>query len=66
MYFKDHTVTNIFILLRYQGYLTSIGSRVARTRAAVEHFLAPVTHGAVSTFLGILMLAFSPFDFVFK
>lgn len=33
---------------------------------AVEHVFAPVLHGAVSTFLGITMLAFSHFDFIFR
>jgi hypothetical protein len=33
---------------------------------ALEHMLAPVFHGAFSTFLGIVMLAFSHFDFVVR
>ena len=27
---------------------------------------APVTHGAISTLLGVAMLAFSQFDFIFR
>lgn len=33
---------------------------------ALKHMLHPVLHGAASTFLGILMLAFSDFDFIYK
>ena len=46
--------------------MTSVGDRTRRARDALTHFLTPVTHGAVSTFLGIVMLAFAEFDFVFK
>ena len=44
----------------------SIGDRSRRTVLALEHMLAPVTHGAISTLLGILMLAFSQFDFIVR
>ncbi len=33
---------------------------------AVENMSGPVIHGTVTTFLGILMLAFSDFDFVYR
>jgi hypothetical protein len=46
--------------------LTSIGSRQRRVLMSLEHMLAPVIHGACSTFLGIIMLAFSHFDFVVR
>ncbi|XP_059087594.1 protein patched homolog 1-like isoform X1 [Tigriopus californicus] len=48
------------------GFITSIGNKNRRILMAVEHVFAPVLHGAVSTFLGITMLAFSHFDFIFR
>ena len=33
---------------------------------ALEQMFAPVLHGAISTFLGVLMLAFSQFDFIVR
>ena len=33
---------------------------------ALEHMFAPVLHGACSTLLGVLMLAFSQFDFIVR
>ena len=32
----------------------------------MEHMFAPVTHGAISTLLGVFMLAFSQFDFIVR
>ena len=34
--------------------------------AALDHMFVPTFDGAVSTLLGVCMLAFSPFDFIFK
>ncbi|CAJ0585861.1 unnamed protein product, partial [Mesorhabditis spiculigera] len=48
------------------AFLTALGTRVERTRAAVDRVFVPVIHGALSTLLGILMLAFSEFEFVVK
>ena len=33
---------------------------------ALEHMFAPVTHGAISTLLGVIMLATAEFDFIVK
>jgi patched 1 protein len=33
---------------------------------ALETMFAPVVHGAVSTLLGVVMLAFSQFDFILR
>ena len=49
-----------------QSYVGSLGDRGRRTELALEHMFAPVMHGAVSTFLGVAMLAFSQFDFIFR
>ncbi|XP_013013519.2 protein patched homolog 2 isoform X2 [Cavia porcellus] len=49
-----------------QGFLTSQGSRNLRVAQALEHTFAPVTDGAVSTLLGLLMLAGSSFDFIVR
>ncbi|XP_053325363.1 protein patched homolog 2 [Spea bombifrons] len=48
------------------GFLTSIGDRNQRSVLALEHMFAPVLDGAISTLLGVLMLAGSEFDFIFR
>uniref|UniRef100_A0A8C5S5U3 Patched 2 n=1 Tax=Laticauda laticaudata TaxID=8630 RepID=A0A8C5S5U3_LATLA len=48
------------------GFLTAIGSRNLRSTVALEHTFAPVMDGAVSTLLGVLMLAGSEFDFILR
>lgn len=49
-----------------QGFLTAIGSRNKRSAVALEHMFAPVVDGAISTLLGVLMLAGSEFDFIMR
>jgi patched 1 protein len=46
--------------------MTSIGNKNRRIMMSLQHMFAPVFHGALSTFLGIIMLAFSHFDFVVR
>lgn len=48
------------------AYLTSLGTRDERTKSCLKHMFIPVVHGGLSTLLGIIMLAFSEFDFVVK
>ncbi|GFN88088.1 patched protein, partial [Plakobranchus ocellatus] len=48
------------------GFITAIGSRNRRMALALEHTFSPVVHGAISTFLGILMLVGTEFDFIVK
>lgn len=48
------------------GFLTSIGSHNRRMHMALEHMFAPVMHGGLSTLLGVVMLAFSEFDFIVR
>jgi predicted RND superfamily exporter protein len=48
------------------AFVTSLGNRNDRMAAAMEHMFVPVIHGGLSTLLGIIMLAFSQFDFVIK
>ncbi|XP_073089915.1 protein patched homolog 2 isoform X4 [Manis javanica] len=48
------------------GFLTTQGSRNLRATRALEHTFAPVTDGAVSTLLGLLMLTGSNFDFIIR
>merc|ERR1711997_1182649 len=54
---------SIHIIMSFVG---SIGSRNQRVLLALQHMFAPVMHGAFSTFLGVVMLAFSQFDFIFR
>uniref|UniRef100_A0AC34F9K9 SSD domain-containing protein n=1 Tax=Panagrolaimus sp. ES5 TaxID=591445 RepID=A0AC34F9K9_9BILA len=48
------------------AFLTSLGTREERMESAMRHMFIPVVHGGLSTLLGIIMLAFSEFDFVVK
>ncbi|XP_061878843.1 protein patched homolog 1 [Entelurus aequoreus] len=48
------------------GFLTALGSRNRRSALALEHMFAPVVDGAISTLLGVLMLAGSEFDFIMR
>ncbi|XP_039199807.1 protein patched homolog 1 isoform X2 [Crotalus tigris] len=48
------------------AFLTAIGDKNRRTILALEHMFAPVLDGAVSTLLGVLMLAGSEFDFIVR
>ncbi|XP_048395423.2 protein patched homolog 1 [Stegostoma tigrinum] len=48
------------------GFLTAIGNRNLRSAVALEHMFAPVIDGAISTLLGVLMLAGSEFDFIIR
>eukprot|EP00069_Balaena_mysticetus_P008609 bmy_19784T0 len=59
-------VASVGIGVEFTGFLTSQGSRNLRAARALEHTLAPVTDGAVSTLLGLLMLAGSNFDFIVR
>ncbi|XP_068677045.1 protein patched homolog 1-like isoform X1 [Montipora foliosa] len=47
-------------------FLTSVGDRNQRMQKAVEHVFSPVVDGAVSTLLGVIMLAGSEFDFIVR
>lgn len=48
------------------AFLTSLGTRNERMAMCVDRVFVPVIHGALSTLLGIIMLAFSEFEFVVK
>lgn len=62
-------ISNSFLFptsLSPQGFLTAIGNRNKRSAVALEHMFAPVVDGAISTLLGVLMLAGSEFDFIMR
>ncbi|KAI6242942.1 Protein patched-like protein 1 [Aphelenchoides fujianensis] len=46
------------------AFLTSLGTRDERMVSCMEHMFVPVIHGGLSTLLGIVMLAFSEFEFI--
>ncbi|OZC11766.1 hypothetical protein X798_00946 [Onchocerca flexuosa] len=48
------------------AFLTSLGTRNDRMVSCIDRVFVPVIHGAFSTLLGIIMLAFSEFEFVVK
>eukprot|EP00057_Strongylocentrotus_purpuratus_P022786 XP_011677260.1 PREDICTED: protein patched homolog 1 isoform X1 [Strongylocentrotus purpuratus] len=53
-----------FTLHTCYAFLTSIGNRERRVTFALEHTFSPVLDGAVSTLLGVVMLAGAEFDFI--
>ena len=46
------------------SFLTNMGVRNERMQATLDHMFIPVLHGGISTLLGIIMLAFSEFEFI--
>ncbi len=48
------------------AYLTSTGEPQERLVSSMEKMFVPVTHGGVSTLIGIFMLALSPYDFIVR
>uniref|UniRef100_A0A8R1DMA1 SSD domain-containing protein n=2 Tax=Caenorhabditis japonica TaxID=281687 RepID=A0A8R1DMA1_CAEJA len=48
------------------AFLTALGTIDQRLESCLQHMFVPVYHGAISTFLGVVMLVFSEFDFVVK
>ena len=48
------------------AYLQATGSAADRTKHAINHMFKPLVDGAISTGLGIVMLATTAFIFVFK
>lgn len=48
------------------AFLTAMGTRDDRMASCLEHMFIPVIHGGLSTLLGLIMLAFTQFDFIFK
>ena len=55
-----------FLSFLLQQFLTSAGDRNQRMQRAVEHVFSPVVDGAMSTLLGVIMLAGSDFDFIVR
>ncbi|XP_072172750.1 protein patched homolog 1-like [Diadema setosum] len=53
-----------FTLHTCYAFLTAIGDRERRVTMALEHTFSPVLDGAVSTLLGVVMLAGAEFDFI--
>lgn len=48
------------------GFVTCVGDRTLRVKRALAYMFTPVLHGAVSTLLGVIMLALSEFDFIVR
>lgn len=49
-----------------QAFLYNSGNRNERMQKAVKHVFVPIVDGAISTFLGVVMLAGSPFQFIVR
>lgn len=49
-----------------QGFLTSIGNRERRLRLSIEHNYTYILHGISTSVLILLILFFSPFEFIVK
>lgn len=54
------------IICVFKVFVASVGTRNDRIQQALESVLSPVVDGALSTMLGVIMLAGSEFDFVVK
>ena len=63
---RTDLVSNFYFLYIFQGFLTAIGDRNLRMQISVKHTFAPVIHGAISTLLGVIMLAGAEYDFIVK
>ena len=50
----------------FQAFLHTLGNRNERMQKAIEHVFVPIVDGAISTFLGVVMLAGSPFQFIVR
>lgn len=48
------------------AFLHTLGNRNERMQKAIEHVFVPIVDGAISTFLGVVMLAGSPFQFIVR
>lgn len=48
------------------SFLTTLGTRNERVARTLDHMFVPVVHGGLSTLLGIVMLAFSQFEFIVR
>lgn len=62
---KKKIKLNSFIFFS-QGFLTSIGNRERRLRLAIEHNSTYILHGISTSILILLILFFSPFEFIVK
>ncbi|XP_063239039.1 protein patched [Bacillus rossius redtenbacheri] len=48
------------------GFVTAIGCRNRRVQLSLEKMFPPVVHSAFALLIGVLMLAFSEFDFIVR
>jgi len=48
------------------SFLTTLGARDRRVARTLGHMFIPVLHGGLSTLLGVVMLAFSEFEFIVR
>lgn len=48
------------------SFLTTLGTRDHRMARTLDHMFIPVLHGGLSTLLGVIMLAFSEFEFIVR
>lgn len=46
--------------------MQAVGDRNQRMQKAIEHVFVPIVDGAISTFLGVVMLAGSEFEFIVR
>lgn len=55
---------DLLFSVHLQAFLTAVGDRKNRIVLALEHTMAPVLDGGISTLLGVLMLAGAEFLFI--
>ncbi|GAV09857.1 hypothetical protein RvY_19330-2, partial [Ramazzottius varieornatus] len=59
-------LANLFSMQMGLSFVTFVGSRNRRTQCALFGGVWPILHGSVACLLGLSMLAFTRFDFVFQ
>ena len=72
--FLENKISRLFVIFpsttsipdHFQAFLHTRGNRNERMQKAIEHVFVPIVDGAISTFLGVVMLAGSPFQFIVR
>ena len=59
-------IIKINLYFTFKAFLHAPGDRNQRMQRAIEQVFVPIVDGAISTFLGVVMLAGSEFQFIVR
>ena len=62
---NESSLKRIFFL-PCKAFMATCGDRNQRMQKALEHVFSPIVDGGVSTFLGVVLLAGSEFEFIVR